>query len=106
MNVSRDSLLEIARMHWCSPQDFEKRVMERALSKKTLIVPSLIGCKDFKSLRIKIVDVKERSVLLSWVNNMPDRFQEAKSKCGKAQFIFGFEPYDLEDKCSLGILVS
>jgi hypothetical protein len=92
VNVSRDSLLEIAGRSWCSQEDFDQAVLEKALSRNTLIVPSLIGCDTFKCLHIKIINEKEKNVLYTLVHNMPSCFQKAASTCGKVKFFFGFEP--------------
>ena len=93
-------------MNWCSQEVFDKAVREEALSSKTVVVPKLMLCDKVECLRIKIVDKKERSTLCQWTHNMPTRFEKVKSRCGKVQFFFGYEPYNLEHDNSLGILVS
>ena len=94
-------------MDWCSPQAFDSAVLQRALSRKVLVVPNLIGYQEeFKCLRIKIVDRRERNRLRQWVSNIPGKFQKATSQCGNVEFYFGSEQYDLDHHHSLGVLVS
>lgn len=104
--VSRESLMEITGVDWCAPVEFDTLLNQKALYKQTLLVPKLMGCDDFKSLRIKIIDSKERNIIRRWANNRPDSFGQAISQCGSVEFYFGSEPFDLDHKHSLGILVS
>ena len=80
VTVSRESLLKIASMNWCSQEAFEKAVGEEALSSKIVVVPKLMPCDKVECLRIKIVDKKERSTLCQWTHNMPTRFEKVKSR--------------------------
>ena len=104
MNVTRENLLKIAGISWCSPKDFEKALTESCVSRRTMIVPSLVGSDELKCLRIKIIDKGERNRVCNWVKN--NSFEKVKSCCGKIEVFFGMEPNDLEHNLSLGILVS
>ena len=98
--------MEITGLDWCAPVEFDNLLNQKALYKKTLLVPQLMGCDDFKRLRIKIIDGNERNIIRRWVNNMPQSFGNAMSQCGSVEFYFGSEPFDLDHKHCLGILVS
>ena len=84
MNVSRENLLKIAGMSWCSPKDFEKALTESCVSRGTIIVPSLVRSDEFKCLRIKIFDKGERNKVCNWVKD--DVLEKVKFCCGKVYF--------------------
>ena len=86
MNVTRENLLKIARMSWCSQKDFEKALTESCVSRRTMIVPSLVGSDEFKCLRIKIIDKGEQNKVCNWVED--DVFEKVKSCCGKVEFFW------------------
>jgi len=91
----QDVVVEVGRDERNSRRRLEKARRER----KTMVVPSLVGKRGERCLRIKWVEKEEADHLRStkemeWVNE------------GKVEFFFGSEPRNLKNKFAYGTLVS
>ena len=99
--VSKCSYLELLRKVWCNQQAFEAAVLAREESRKTVLVPQL-----GKSLRFKIVDLKEYNVLCSLQKPGGKESLFERVRLNDMEYFFGTEPRNLAGKHAMGILVA
>ena len=94
--------MQLGRMAWMSPDQFKQEIEAREVSRKTLLVPDLIG----EPLQIKIINKEEHVFLNRLVCNPSRHNLFEKAVCGDFIFYFGSEPFNMNHKHAHGILVS
>ena len=108
MSLKEKDFLDITKMKWCSPIVFDDAIAAKAISRRTVVVPTLVGEPGFECLRVKIINQREYALLNS-LQSQPGKkglFEKVKSPCDGYYFFFGWEPEDLNHKHAPGILVS
>lgn len=108
VSVSEKLFLEVASLKWASPKVFEDVLAAKGVSRRKVIVPSLVGEAGFECLRVKIIE-EEEFLVLDGLQKQPGKeslFEKVSSPSCDTLFFFGWEPEDLNAKHSLGLLVS
>jgi hypothetical protein len=93
IDVTEEDIPVLAEMEWTEIKKFERTLSSRQQStKKTLVVPHLIGSPGFECLRLKVINAKEYDNLN---NDRAPEIERVESECKEIVFFFGYEQEDL-----------
>ena len=106
--LTEADVIDLAKTSWLDSQGSEELLLDKArglvleggrFSRKTMVVPLLIGDPGQRSLRIKVVDQKERNCLRG-----STKFEAIVHR--NMEMFFGFEPLNLSHPHAYGTLFS
>jgi hypothetical protein len=96
IDIAEEDYPKVAEMGWTKTKDLESFLedIQQSASKKTLLIPHLMGSTGYECLRLKVINSEEYDGLME-VDTA--EIERVESVCGEVVFFFGFEDQTLGD---------